>query len=135
MLLLWDISNRNSKSIIEIPKRGNGAGFVQDGEVRGLSLTEIQKLKDFIRLKRVAIDAIALVEQQKGSILAIVQKTEDAEVKIDGMTLKEVMSVSYEYPPAIVRAEEKLREQKKIMQIDHRALKIEKPCLMCTEAR
>jgi len=134
VLLLWDISNRNSHSIIEIPKRGNGTVVAKDGELRGLSLTEIQKLKDFIRLKRVAIDAIALVEQQKGPILAIVQKG-GGEIPLDGMILKEVMSVSYDYPFTILREEEKLRKQKKIMQIDGRALKIEKPCLMCTEAK
>jgi hypothetical protein len=114
-----------------IPKRGNGADIT---EVRGLSLTEVRELSDFIRLKRVAIDAIALVEQRKGPILAIVQKVGD-KIPLNGMILQEVMSVSYEYPPAIVRAEEKLREQKKIMQIDHRARKIEKPCLLCTEAK
>lgn len=102
-----------------------------------MSSSEIQKLSDFVRLKRVISDAVALYEKQKGPVLSIVQKTEDAQVKIDGMTLEEGLSVSYEYPSAVLRQEEKLRQLKKLMQnpLDGRALRIEKPVLICRDTK
>jgi hypothetical protein len=60
-----------------------------------------------------------------------VQLAPQGEVKIGDVLLLEAMSVSYLYPPAVLRQEEKLMQLKKLMQnpLDGRAKKIEKPCL------
>jgi hypothetical protein len=132
--LLWDVSTRNLRlPIIELPKRGNGADIAKAGEARGLSLSALQKLSDYIRAKRVAIEAVDIVEKLKGPALTLVQKAGGI-VVLNGAILRDVMSVSYKYPPAIEREEAKLMRLKKIMQLDGRAQKIEKPCLTLSDA-
>jgi len=116
---------------IALPKRRNGASAAKESVPR-LSTEQRLSLIDYIRAKRLANEANAILEKMKGPALAIVQMAGGV-VSLNDAVLREAMSVSYDYPPAIMRQEDKLRQLKKIMQLDGRAQKIEKPCLMFSE--
>jgi hypothetical protein len=117
---------------ITLPKRRNGIAPT----VPKLSLSAEQKrsLSDYIRAKRVANEAAAILEKMKGPALAIVQMA-GGTVAMNDAILREAISVSYGYPPTLLRQEDKLKQLKKIMQLDGRARKIEKPCLTMSEVQ
>ena len=121
---------------ITLPKKrnGNALGFGPIAKKAQLSIEQRKNLIAYIKAKRVANDAAVLLEKLKGPALTIVQMAGGV-VSLNDAILREAMSVSYEYPPTVLRQEDKLRQTKKIMQLDGRAQKIEKPCLMFSEVR
>ena len=117
---------------IAIPKRGNGAA----AGVPKFQISPEQKqyLSDYIRAKRVANKALAILEEIKGPALAIVQLA-GGSYAMNRALLRESMSVSYAYSSALTRRKLALRNEERIEQLNGKAEKIERPCLVMSEVQ
>jgi hypothetical protein len=83
----------------------------------------------YILARRQAAQAAATMEMIKGEVMSIVNMSGGRVLMLEAMVHRGA-SVSYLYPKSILRAEDKLKQQKKIMQLDGRAEKITKDCLL-----
>jgi hypothetical protein len=83
-----------------------------------------EKIKRYIQARRAAAQA----DELKGEVLSIVGLYGGRVTAFDAM-LSRGQSVSYSYPSAILRAEEKLRTEKKLAQLTGKASKQVKDCL------
>ena len=95
------------------------------------TLSDEQKelLCTYIQARRKRDEADKVIEQTKGKALVAVQLLGGVAI-LYRARLSQSQSVSYLYPPAIKRREESLKQDKKIMQLDGRAQKLTKPCLL-----
>jgi hypothetical protein len=93
-----------------------------------LSDSQKELLRTYINARRKAAEANKVVEQVKDAALSAVRLLGGRAILYRALLL-ESEAVSYDYPAAIRRREEALKNDKKIMQLDGRAQKIVKPCL------
>jgi hypothetical protein len=94
-------------------------------------ITDEQKemLRDYVRARRKAAEENVFIEKNKDAVLAIVRLLGGSAVYLNGR-MYQGESISYDYPATIQNRQQKLTKDKKIMQLDGRARKIAKPCLM-----
>jgi hypothetical protein len=99
-----------------------------------LNREQLAGLADYIKAKQIANEAVAFVEKMKAGALTLVQLA-GGTVTMGNVILKDTPSISYAYSAALTRQKLALRNAEKIEQLNGKAKRIERACLVMSQVQ